>query len=804
MTTLAITQREKRVQAIRESGALNGIDYLEVASEDQMTLVVHFIAPLPGQTDGVPASPVLTTSNVRIDGGVRIKNIRVISESTSGQDWTLTVDQPGDFSTYSLSIVTSPYEDSHPTGFDPLLCDISFSFKVACPSEFDCASSGTTLEKPDDGLTPDYLTKDYSGFRRLMLERLNALMPEWKEQNPGDIMVMLTELLAYQADKLSYFQDSVGTEAYLGTARQRPSLRRHARLLDYAVHEGCNARTWIHVYATPGGDLDGKSLPQGTPLIASNDSSTPPQIHPDDMEQDVPMSAIVFETLHDQPVYSAHNEIDLYTWSDAVTGLPKGSTVFTLVNEPTLSLLPGDVVLLEEVRSPETGAPADADPEKRHAVRIVGLTPETDPLTGTSLLTVTGHSQDALPFDMCVSVEADYEGTPQKLAITKAFANIILADHGRSISDNSALSPRQVPYTGDFTPVLSVPAITCAQVYTHHEAIEEAASGMLVQDPRQAHASVWLNDGVSTWVVQKDLLSSDRFAKEFVAEPNEDRSVIIRFGDSIHGKAPSPGVTFTPRFRIGNGRAGNVGANAITKIITDFQGISQVRNPVPAVGGVEPESMADVRRYAPQAFRTQKRAVIESDYAAVCQLFPEVQRAQAQFRWTGSWYTVFITIDRMGGRPVTTDSDFVESLVQHIEAYRIAGYDIKICDPVFVPLDIMLRICCRPGYSPPDVKENLLNVFGSSYTLSGEKGFFHPDNHTFGTPLYLSTLHTTALSVAGVASAQALKFQRWDQTAHDELTDGIFEPSLMEIIRCDTDPNYPENGRITFDVYGAT
>src|SRR2546427_6685807 len=47
-----------------------------------------------------------------------------------------------------------------------------------------------------------------------------------------------SELLAYVGDYLSYQQDAVATEAYLGTARRRVSVRRHARLVDYLVHDG--------------------------------------------------------------------------------------------------------------------------------------------------------------------------------------------------------------------------------------------------------------------------------------------------------------------------------------------------------------------------------------------------------------------------------------------------------------------------------------------------------------------------------------------------------------------------------------
>ena len=46
----------------------------------------------------------------------------------------------------------------------------------------------------------------------------------------------------------------VATEAYLETARSRVSLRRHALLVDYHVHDGCNARAWIqlNVSGNPG------------------------------------------------------------------------------------------------------------------------------------------------------------------------------------------------------------------------------------------------------------------------------------------------------------------------------------------------------------------------------------------------------------------------------------------------------------------------------------------------------------------------------------------------------------------------
>src|SRR6185436_6967994 len=70
---------------------------------------------------------------------------------------------------------------------------------------------------------------------------------DWRERHAPDIGITLVELLAYIGDYLSYYQDAVATEAYLDTARQRISVRRHARLIDYQMHEGCNARAWVCV-----------------------------------------------------------------------------------------------------------------------------------------------------------------------------------------------------------------------------------------------------------------------------------------------------------------------------------------------------------------------------------------------------------------------------------------------------------------------------------------------------------------------------------------------------------------------------
>ncbi len=93
----------------------------------------------------------------------------------------------------------------------------------------------------------NYLARDYASFRQMLLDRLAQTVPGWKERHVPDIGITLVELFAYVGDNLAYYQDAVATEAYLNTARQRISVKRHARLVDYQLHEGCNARTFMHL-----------------------------------------------------------------------------------------------------------------------------------------------------------------------------------------------------------------------------------------------------------------------------------------------------------------------------------------------------------------------------------------------------------------------------------------------------------------------------------------------------------------------------------------------------------------------------
>jgi hypothetical protein len=182
--------------------------------------------------------------------------------------------------------------------------------------------------------------------------------------------VTLVELLAHQADHLSYFQDAVATEAYLGTARRRPSVRRHARLLDYRMHDGCNARVWVCLRAEAGVRnvvLPREYLPGRPTRFLTRVPGAGALLSEERFEEIVgERRPAVFEPLHDLRLFDTHNRMVFHAWGDEECCLPAGTTRATLQDGTApgerLLLRAGDVLVLEEVLGPETGIAADADP----------------------------------------------------------------------------------------------------------------------------------------------------------------------------------------------------------------------------------------------------------------------------------------------------------------------------------------------------------------------------------------------------------------------------------------------------------
>jgi hypothetical protein len=816
-------RNKHRLQILQEStvaGTPNAIDYVEVRDSDetahpelrQRTLYVRTIrtAPAAGAADEIKPA------NVVIQGGDRIPRVAVTwvaradgaaPAGVSTADWNALVaglDEPdhvlvirtedrGDFSTYTLALVAAGSDDPA-TGFDPELNSVALRFKVECPTDLDCATDDSCPTEPGpEGPRIDYLAKDFTGFRRILLERLSQLSPSWSERSSADIGIALVEVLAYAADELSWRQDAIATEAYLGTARSRVSLRRHARLVDYSVHEGCSARTFLRV-TTSGAAV---TLPQGTVVLTRlADVADVLAENSEELALALLEKPEVFATTAAAQLHADCSNIAFYGWGDPAACLPRGATAATLVGWPTLAV--HDVLVLAETADPGSGNAADSNPLHRYAVRLTKVTQDQDAagglfdnpptMTPVRITRIEWHLEDALPEALPLFHEAT--GTP----VAAAWGNIVLADHG-------------MPVTGETLDVTTgrLARQPLAFVVKPPAETTSAARTLAGGDPRTALPALRLvgtHLGVQTqWDAVTDLFQSSRIDPSFVVERENDLTARVRFGDGRHGKQPDPDTTFVASYRLGGGAAGNVGADAIAHLVSNVTGADGVSNPLPAAGGTDPESPDEIRRDAPQAFLVQERAVTPDDYAEMSRRMGGVQAAKATFRWTGSWHTVFVTADRLGGQSV--DKPFEGALATWLEKYRMAGYDLEVDVPVYVPLEIALFICVEPHLLRTDIAAAAREVLSASVRPDGTLGLFHPDRHTFGQPVYLSSIYEALHAIEGVESVRVNTFQRLGQPTTSGLVDGVLPMQRLEIARLENDPNFPERGQLTITLGGG-
>ncbi|MFD9005526.1 putative baseplate assembly protein [Streptomyces sp. NPDC059582] len=419
MSAPPLCNDEQRRAAVRAAG-LAGIESVSV-DPDRRILTVLFFGTIPERLD---------RHSFRVEGGRRGNDIRIVS--VTGTDnpancLTMELDRPGDGTVHRLHALGP--------GFDRCYDTFEFSFRQTDPeAPVPAPTVGTGSLPTHPAPAIDYLAKDYASFRRLLFERLALTMPEWTERRAPDLGVTLVELLAHVGDQLSYQQDAVATEAYFDTARLRTSVRRHARLVDYPMHDGCAARTFVCVETSEQlnvrpDDLAFTAFPPGR--VPQTGAVLPAELlaaghHP------------VYRPLERRDIVlrPEHNSIGLWTWGDQDHCLPAGTTRATLLDQRppgtgkdrALRLAPGDVIVFEETADPWTGSQADRDPAHRQAVRLTRVTQGIDVLYDTKVLDVEWADEDALAFPLRVTTHGGSDRDPTDVVVARG--NTILVEHG--------------------------------------------------------------------------------------------------------------------------------------------------------------------------------------------------------------------------------------------------------------------------------------------------------------------------------------------------------------------------------------
>lgn len=649
-------------------------------------------------------------------------------------------------------------------------------------------------------------------------------------------------------------------------------------------------------------------------------------------------------------LFEAHNEIHFYTWDESQCSIEKGATRATLVDYddryPAIPRTPcsaspsdkpscerrlcglsvGDFLIFEEVVGPLTGNPADADPTKRHVVRITNIHQKSDPVEGDSdqkcdpvnenpnrkrhILEIEWDRRDALPFALCISSKRPPPYCDDVRNVSVARGNVFLADQGRRVERVELGTVQQQSRQVDCGTEWKPPRIE-TQVLPFQPGIDQPdlcfaqkrvrlgpAAGSLAQDLSQSHPAMQLiaipsADGVqpialtpellasddgdrlraqwsrlseperivletmlrpdeayelrtlmrqpngppgtarsrrerlrqlqqrlleeATWSSNFDLMEADPDDRQFVVEMDAKRRARLRFGDDEHGQSPAPGTQFFAQMRLGGGAAGNVGANRIARVVirqNALIAIDGVRNPMPAMGGTDPESIEQAKLLAPHAYlKNQPRALIASDYSrlAQAQFSDRIQSIYGALRHAGTFAWVDVALDPKSD--VLEAQQLVRDVQQYLDHVRKIGHLVRVTLQTSVPVDLRLRVKVDPRFPQQAVHGAIVARLSDQPLEDGKLGFFHPDRMTLGQSIHSNAIVHEVMQVSGVITVSVIYFGRIEdkasppkagttadsrQTKWDE-----FELPLGPLEVATLDRNRKCGGRLTLELEGG-
>lgn len=255
----------------------------------------------------------------------------------------------------------------------------------------------------------------------------------------------------------------------------------------------------------------------------------------------------------------------------------------------------------------------------------------------------------------------------------------------------------------------------------------------------------------------------------------------IRYPDGTaaqHGMVPPFGAQVTmSAYRYGGGTRGNVGAETLTSLRTAIPYVDSVTNLVPARGGVDPETVEEVKTRGPRTLRTGQRAVTASDYEQLTlESSPQVARARCLEPASAQEPVRVLVVPTNERDPQNyTLDDFAlptelfATVRDHLEARRTLGATVRVSAPYYQGVSVIVRLRAAAGRAPAAVRERVADAIARF--LGPLHGGPHGTGWPFDTNLTATTLTTMLEDVPGVSAVDELALFEYDLRNRQRLGD---------------------------------
>jgi hypothetical protein len=418
---------------------------------------------------------------------------------------------------------------------------------------------------------------------------------------------------------------------------------------------------------------------------------------------------------------------------------------------------------------------------------LLGYTPG-QPVAATGTVTFqTPTSGSAVVVPTATQVTTDYVSSLNAPIIFETQGQVIVPANGGTVVANIAQG--QTQGTANFTignntsspfnvtvELLGTSDGTILQQFNlaNNPVISQSVT-VYVQNPLYNSSSPSGIDPIVSWtqIASLQLANSANFAWAETVDANG--IVTVNFGDNVNGAVPAAGLSIYANYRVGGGIVGNLASNQIIDIASPITGISIVGSTA-TTGGMNAETIDQIRVNAPRAFTTQQRAVTLADYGNLAMSLPSVSQAAAV---ANSYNNITIYV-AASGNTVPTQS-VLDQVIAYVQPLAMAGTFIGALPANFIPINIgaistpvVVGVSAR--YSPTSIQVI------ATQTL---QNLFAPSNVAMGQRVTVSSVYSALMTIPGVTYVTIPLMARNDATqsgANDALLRSFELPVAGNIV----------------------
>jgi predicted phage baseplate assembly protein len=268
--------------------------------------------------------------------------------------------------------------------------------------------------------------------------------------------------------------------------------------------------------------------------------------------------------------------------------------------------------------------------------------------------------------------------------------------------------------------------------------------------PAGARSTLRISVNGAPWHEVDTFASRGPGERVYVTAIGDDGHVRVTFGNGIHGaRLPTGTENVRARYRIGTGASANVPGGQVGQLTARPLGVAGVGNPLPAVGGADPDGPAEAHRDIPIAVCALDRLVSVPDYEDFTRRRAGIDKASARRLFDGAREVVHVTAAGSSDMPLEAASGVLPALLASLVKLGDPQLPVQVAAREAVLLVIAARVRVTAGHGWESVQRSVREALARRFCFAARH---------LGQPAYRSEALAAIQAVPGVDYADVTAF----------------------------------------------